>query len=141
MPLSLGAAGGLLAVCLLWAGSGMLAQTGGMLAAAVGAAFVVALWQPRLNLAIGAIPVYMLVYAGLILCSHFFSELPGLHAVLLALAPVAPALATAIPAKYTAARAIVSLLLVLALAGPAAGLLHQQYAAAQSSSAEYEYVY
>lgn len=142
MPLALGAAAGLLGLCLLLSHSGMLTQTAGMLAAAVGAAFIVALWKPHLSLAFGAIPAYILVYAGLILCGHFFAYLPAKHAVLLALAPAVPILAVAIPAKHRTARAIVALLLALALAGTAAATLYQQHSTAtQSSGADYEYDY
>ncbi|HES58568.1 MAG TPA: hypothetical protein ENO21_03960, partial [Firmicutes bacterium] len=66
MPLALGAASGLLALALLLGRSAMLAQAGGMLAAAIGAAFLVALWRPSLTLAFGAIPAIILVYVSLV---------------------------------------------------------------------------
>jgi hypothetical protein len=144
MPLSLGAATALLAVALVLGRSAMLAQAGGMLAAAVGAAFLVALWRPHLLLAFGAMPVFMLVYAALLLSGHFFAELPALHTVLLALAPAATMLAAGIPAQRRALRSVVALLLALVLAGTAAGLLYNQQQAPEadtSSDSEYELVW
>jgi hypothetical protein len=65
-----------------------LAELSAVLAASLGACWIVAFGWPALTLARGGVPVFVAVLAGLLLCGHFYSELPAAPAVLLAAAPL-----------------------------------------------------
>lgn len=71
------------------AGSGVLGQLAGGLAAACGAAVVLSWWAPGIRLSGGALAALAPLYFGLVLRSHFFGELTIWAAALLAGAPFA----------------------------------------------------
>jgi len=68
--------------------SGVLGQMGGALSAALGPLVLLALLVPK-RTAQGAIPVFVLVLAALVMSGYFFAELPATSAVLLCVAPLA----------------------------------------------------
>jgi hypothetical protein len=59
------------------------------LAATMGGVWVVSWFNPRMNLARAAIPIYALVYAGLLFGGMFYGSLPWTSAAALAVAPIA----------------------------------------------------
>ena len=69
------------------AGSGEIGQLSGALAAAWGAAIVLACWAPGLSVGGGAMATFVPLYAGLLLRSYFFSELTVWSVALLFGAP------------------------------------------------------
>ena len=71
-------------------GSLKLAQLSGAVAAALGAAVVLAWWRPRLSLAGGGVALASILLFGLGLNAHFFSYTTGLDVLLIAVAPLAP---------------------------------------------------
>ncbi len=87
MPLLLAVLAGGSALVLALSGSASLGQLGGALAAAVGAALVIALLQPRLSLAHGAIGPLVIALAGLWLNGTFYADVPIGSLVLLFVAP------------------------------------------------------
>jgi hypothetical protein len=76
------------AVALAAGRSGVLGQMSGALAAALGPLVLLALLVPE-RTARGAIPVFVLLLAALVICGRFFAELPAASALLLCLAPLA----------------------------------------------------
>lgn len=74
---------------LVLAHSAFLGQLMGSLTATLGALGVAALIRPEIRLRDGAVPVFAAVFAGLVLCSHYYATLPLVSAVLLVLAPLA----------------------------------------------------
>jgi len=89
LPLSLWAWCALSAGTFTIAGSGVLGQLAGALAAACGAAVVLAWWAPGIRLSGGALTALVPLFFGLVLRSHFFGELTIWSAALLAGAPFA----------------------------------------------------
>lgn len=89
LPLSLWAYCSASAGVFFLAGSGALGQLAGALAAAAGAATVLAWWARGLGLSGGALTAFAPLYAGLLLRSYFFGELSPWSAGLLYLAPFA----------------------------------------------------
>lgn len=87
LPLALWAVCALAAATFMTAGSALLGQLAGSLAAVCGAALVLAWWAPGLTLAGGAMTVFIPVYVGLILRGYFFGELPYGSAIAMAIAP------------------------------------------------------
>lgn len=69
-------------------GSVFLAQLGGALCAALGAACVLAWWRPDTTLAGPGIAIWAVTHAGLSMCAFFYSYMPGLDALLLGFAPL-----------------------------------------------------
>jgi hypothetical protein len=67
--------------------SAAIAQLAGALAATLGTCTAVAFLQPRFSLARGAAPVTAVLLGGLLLCGHFFTDMPLTSTLLLALAP------------------------------------------------------
>ena len=78
-----------LALCSGLSGSALIAQTVGVLCACLGAAMIVAFWRPGFRLDTGDLTFVVLVLFALGLCARFFSELPGVDALLLCAAPLA----------------------------------------------------
>lgn len=60
-----------------------------VLAAIVGAIWIVSWFSPRLNLARGAVPALSLAYGGLILVEVYFADLPKSSGITFAIAPLA----------------------------------------------------
>lgn len=87
LPLSLCASCATSALAFTLAGSGEIGQLAGALAAACGAAVVLAWWAPGISLRGGTIAVLVPLSAGLLLRSYFFSELTVWSAGLLYVAP------------------------------------------------------
>jgi hypothetical protein len=75
------------AAALLVSGSAVLGQLAGVLAAALGACWVVSWWKPPLSLARGGTAVLIVVLGALVLEGNVFSQLPAASAMLLACAP------------------------------------------------------
>ncbi|MDB5352706.1 MAG: hypothetical protein JWN86_3953 [Planctomycetota bacterium] len=59
------------------------------LAATLGGVWVVSWFDPKMNLARGAIAVFVVLYVGLLVCYLFYSDLPRISVLALALAPLA----------------------------------------------------
>lgn len=93
----------LAAITFVTAGSALLGQLSGALAAACGAALVLAWWAPRLSLAGGAATVFVPMYAGMLMQAYFFGELPVWSAVVMAVAPLSLWLGEARRVRFTPA--------------------------------------
>ncbi len=87
LPLSLWTWCAVSAGAFTLAGSAAIGQLAGALAAAWGAAIVLAWWAPGLSVSGGVMTAFVPLYAGLLLRSHFFSELTIWSAGLLYAAP------------------------------------------------------
>lgn len=87
LPLSLCMLCACAAGALGMSGSALLGQLMGALAAACGAAVVLAWWAPGLSLKSGTMAAFVPIYSGLLIQAYFYSELPVLSAVLLYAAP------------------------------------------------------
>lgn len=87
MPLLLAVLASGSGLVLALSGSASQGQLGGALAAAVGAALVIALLQPRLSLAHGSIGPLVIALAGLWLNGTFYADVPSGSLVLLFAAP------------------------------------------------------
>ena len=77
------------ALVLGMSGSALLGQLGGAVAAALGAAALLAFWRPSFGLGRGATPVLVTLLAGLLLNGYFYAGLMLPCAALLALSPLA----------------------------------------------------
>lgn len=89
MPLVLLVMAIALAVSLGLSGSFVFGALGGVLAATLGGAWLVSWAAPRMTLSRGAIPLFVVLYSGLVLCGLFYAELPKISGLALALAPLA----------------------------------------------------
>ena len=78
-----------MAISELLAGTYVYFGLAGILAAIIGGLWVVSWFSPRLNLSRTVIPIYSLVYGGLIVCGLYFAELPRVSALALAVTPLA----------------------------------------------------
>ena len=76
-----------LAVCAGLTGSAKLGHVTGILCACIGATMVLAWWRPGFRLTSGDITLAVALLFGLGLAAFFFSALPAVDALLLALAP------------------------------------------------------
>jgi len=94
VPLALWVVATATSVCALLASGASTAQIAGALAATLGAAVVLAWWNPRLELAGGGVTVALVLIAACLLNATFFATLPRTSAVLLALGLVTPWLAS-----------------------------------------------
>lgn len=79
-----------LAIVAVLSGSAKLAQLSGAVAAALGAAVVLAWWRPRVSLAGGGVSLAVLTLFGVGLCAHFYSYTTAADALLVAAGPVMP---------------------------------------------------
>jgi len=82
-----------LATCSALTGSAKIGQLVGLLCAGVGAFWVVSWMRPGLRLLGNELTLLVTAMLGFGLCAHFYSELPGLEASLLALGGFTPWLA------------------------------------------------
>ncbi len=89
LPLSLWALCAIAGATFAAAGSAFFGQLAGGLAAAFGAALVLAWWAPGLTLSGGAMAVFAPLYCGLVARGYFHAELPVYSTAVLYLAPFA----------------------------------------------------
>jgi hypothetical protein len=100
-------------------GSVKLGQLGGVLAAALGAAIVLAWWRPRVSLSGGAATLAAFALSALILDAHYFSYTTGVDALLCS-ASLATPLAARLPGLRRASGARRTALVVVLAALPVA---------------------
>jgi hypothetical protein len=74
---------------LLFSGSASLGQLAGVLAATMGVSLLLAFLRPGFSLGHGAVPVAMVLLAGLWINGKFYAEVPTASAAMLILAPAA----------------------------------------------------
>lgn len=79
-----------LSIALVISGSALLGHLSGLLAAAMGIAFFIALFVPSFSLAHGATSFYAVVLGGLLINGYFYSELSMLSILPLIAAPMVP---------------------------------------------------
>ncbi|MEK7794695.1 MAG: hypothetical protein AAB353_09200 [Candidatus Hydrogenedentota bacterium] len=128
------------AVAMFLGSTALMAQLCGALAAAFGAAGVLAIWKRDLSLARGGITVFITAYAGLLWQAHFYAELPLQSVQMLCLAPLAVVVVPIYSAqpltpwkRWVIQLSIASVPLILALA-----IAYRTYRQNQSAD---EYVY
>ena len=89
MPLNLWALSALSAGVFTLSGSAFFGQLAGALAAAFGAAVVLALWSPGIGVSGGTMTIFAPLYCGLAARGYFHAEVPVYSAALMYLAPFA----------------------------------------------------
>jgi hypothetical protein len=78
-----------LSLTIVQAGSAKLGELAAVLAAGLGGAWFTAIWRRDLRLGFGGGLTAMTVYTSILLAAYFYTELTGIAAVLLAIAPAA----------------------------------------------------
>ncbi len=128
-------------VALVFGASAMMGQLAGCVAAACGAAVVLALWAHPFPLDRGAAGVFAFILSGLLWQGYFYAELPLLSTALLIAAPVAVfAVDARIPANgNTRTRLIAVFGSMLILTGIAIGIAYTEYRTAAAEVEEYIY--
>jgi hypothetical protein len=115
---------------LVMSGSALLGQLAGLLAAASGAALVLAFWRPRVSLAGGGVTVAVLLLSGLWITGFFYAEMPLPSAILAPLSLAAGAGLAQIPAVRGRGRGqlvVISLVAASILIGAAVGFAAVEY--------------
>jgi hypothetical protein len=74
LPWALALASVALSFTMLWSASAQYMQIGLLLAAVLGAAALVSLWRPAFSLSGGLLPVFCLVYYGLLICGYWYTR-------------------------------------------------------------------
>lgn len=130
-----------LALCSALTGSAKIGQLVGLLCAGVGALWIVSWMRPSLRLSSNELTLIVTTALGFGLCAHFYSELPGLEASLLACGAFTPWLAHTPPfaARSERARGLWRVVFALLVVGAAVG--RAVYAFETAPADEYDYGY